>query len=198
MTEGSSRVRGGLNNDGSDGKQVGMGVEGERNGAELGRHREPSDGAVREKDVAAGASGGRGRKAGVIDRKSRGRAKANRKVGKKSMERVRVDRCGLRNASSDRSRRGRCGNRGRDMGDTFQGVVGVENGRFIGGWTSCSVGKIELVSHFEVLDDKKVFVEAGEAIDVSHHPCRTMEDLEEVSKKLLRPTADLVDGAGVF
>jgi hypothetical protein len=148
--------------------------------------------------VAASASGGRGRKAGVVNGKSGRWTKTNRKVGKKSMERVRVDRVGLQNASCDGTRRSRRGDRRRDVEGTFQRVVGVKDGRVIGGWTSCSVGKIELVSDVEVLDDKKIFVEAGEAIDVSHHPCRTMEDLEEISKKLLRPTADLMDGAVVF
>ena len=52
--------------------------------------------------------------------------------------------------------------------------------------------------HFVMKGDKRIFVEAGKAVDVFHHPRWTMEDLEKVSKKLLRPTANLVDGTVVF
>lgn len=42
-----------------------------------------------------------------------------------------------------------------------------------------------------------VVVEAGKAIDVSHHACWAMDDLKEVSKKFLGPAADLMDRASV-
>jgi hypothetical protein len=84
------------------------------------------------------------------------------------------------------------------MGYTFQRVVGVEDGWIIGSWTSGTVCEVELVSDFEMLGNKKTFVEAGEAIDVSHHPSRTMKDLEKIAKELLRPTTNLMDGAVVF
>jgi hypothetical protein len=38
----------------------------------------------------------------------------------------------------------------------------------------------------------------GKAIDISHHASRPMEDMEETPKKLLSPTADLMDWPIVF
>jgi hypothetical protein len=86
----------------------------------------------------------------------------------------------------------------RDMGYTFQRVVGMEDSRVIGSRASSTVGEIELVSHFEMLAYETVFIEAGKAVDVSHHTGRPMKDLEEIAKKLLGPTADLVDGTDIF
>jgi hypothetical protein len=84
------------------------------------------------------------------------------------------------------------------MGDTFQRVVGMEDSRVIGSRASSTVGEIELVSYFEVLAYEMVFIEAGKAVNVSHHTGRPMKDLEEIAKKLLGPTADLVDGTDIF
>jgi hypothetical protein len=103
--------------------------------------------------------------------------------------------------SSNGSRRGRRirenESRG-DMGYTFQRVVGMEDSRVAGSRASSTVGEIELVSHFEMLADETVFIEAGKAIDVAHHTGRPMKDLEEIAKKLLGPTADFVDGTDIF
>jgi hypothetical protein len=55
-----------------------------------------------------------------------------------------------------------------------------------------------LESDLEVKGDKRIFVEAGEAVDVFHHPRWAMKDLEEIAKKLLSPTANLVNGADIF
>ena len=180
---------------------MGVGFKGKRNSAELGCHGEPRNSTVGKKDMAVGAGGGRRSKAGVVNRKGRGWSKSDGKVGKEGMEGIRSCRIGR-----GRSRRGdrssvqdtSGGSRSGGVGDTLQRVVGMEDGRVIGGWTGCTVSKVELVGYFEMLSDKEVFVEAGEAIDVFHHPCGTMEDLEEISKKLLRPTTNLVDRADIF
>jgi hypothetical protein len=34
----------------------------------------------------------------------------------------------------------------------------------------------------------------GKAVDISHHTSRSVENLKEATKKLLSPTADLMDG----
>ncbi len=41
-------------------------------------------------------------------------------------------------------------------------------------------------------------IEPSEAVDVSHHARWAMENLKEVSKKLLGPAADLMDGPVIF
>jgi hypothetical protein len=46
--------------------------------------------------------------------------------------------------------------------------------------------------------DKRMSVEAGEAVDVFHHPHWTIKDLEKITKELLCPTAKLVDETVVF
>jgi hypothetical protein len=69
------------------------------------------------------------------------------------------------------------------MGHTFQRVVGMEDSRVTGSRASSAVGETKLV-----------FMEAGEAVDVSHHAGRPMKDLKVTAKKLLGPKADLVDG----
>jgi hypothetical protein len=57
-TKRSSRVRIRLNDNRGDREQMGVGGKGERNGAKLGRHREPRNGTVREEEMAAGARRG--------------------------------------------------------------------------------------------------------------------------------------------
>jgi hypothetical protein len=116
----------------------------------------------------------------------------NRKVGNQRMKRI-----GSSNGSRSGRRIGKNESR-RDMGYTFQRVVGMEDSRVIGSRASSTVGEIELVSHFEMLAYETVFIEAGKAVDVSHHTGRPMKDLEEIAKKLLGPTADLVDGTDIF
>jgi hypothetical protein len=86
----------------------------------------------------------------------------------------------------------------RDMGCTFQRVVGMEDSRVTGSRASSTVGEKELVSHFEMLACETVFTEAGKTVDVSHHAGRPTKDLKETAKKLLGPTADLVDGTDMF
>jgi hypothetical protein len=54
-----------------------------------------------------------------------------------------------------------------------------------------------LESNLKVLSDKGV-VEPSKAIDVSHHARWAMENLKEVTKKLLGPAADLMNGPVVF
>jgi hypothetical protein len=109
-----------------------------------------------------------------------------------------MKRIGSSNGSRSGRKIGKSESR-RDMGYTFQRVVGMEDSRVIGSRASSKVGEIELVSHFEILVAyETVFIEAGKAVDVSHHTGRRMKDLEEIAKKLLGPTADLVDGTDIF
>ena len=99
VTERGGREWVGLNDQRRHGRQIGTGVEGERDSAELGSHREPSHGAVRKQNVTTSTSGRSWFEAWVIDRKSRRRAKANWKVGKEGMVRVRSCRGGDRRRS---------------------------------------------------------------------------------------------------
>jgi hypothetical protein len=181
-----------LDDSGSHGEQIGMKVKGKRDGTKLRGDGKPGNGAVREEEVTASASGGRWNRARICGRESRRGTETNRKVGNQSMERVRSS-----NGSRSGRRRGQNESRG-DMGDTFQRVVQVKDGGVISSRASSTVGEVELVSHFEMLADKTVFIEAGKAVNVAHHTGRSMEDLEEIAKKLLCPTADFVDGANVF
>jgi hypothetical protein len=125
------------------------------------------------------------------------------------MERIRSCKCGggrrgrgdgvgLNNTSSGRSRRFRRWGSRRDMGGAFQRVLGVEDVRGIGGWTSGTVSKVELKGDFEMMSNEGVSIEAGEAIDIFHHARWAVEDLKEVAKELLGPATDLVDGADIF
>jgi hypothetical protein len=93
-TKRSSREGIGLDDNRCDRKQVGMGSEGKRDGAELGCHGEPCNGTIRKKDVAAGTSAGRWCEAGIGDRQGWRRTKADREIGKKSMVRIRIRDCG--------------------------------------------------------------------------------------------------------
>jgi hypothetical protein len=169
-----------------------MRIESKRDGAKLRGDRKPGNGAVQKEEVTAGASGGRRFEARIRGWESRRGTEPNRKVGNQSTERIRSS-----NGSWSGRRRGQNESRG-DMGDTFQRVVQMKDDGVIGSRASSTVGEVKLVSHFETLADKTVFIEAGKAVDVSHHAGRPMEDLEETTKKLFCPTADLVDGANVI
>jgi hypothetical protein len=61
----SRRERVGLNDGRSDWKQIGMRGEGEGSGTKLRSDRQPGNSAVREQEVTACASGGRGSEARV-------------------------------------------------------------------------------------------------------------------------------------
>jgi hypothetical protein len=84
------------------------------------------------------------------------------------------------------------------MGDTFQGIVRMENSGVIGSRTSCLVSIIESKNNLEVLCDKKVVAVAGEAVNIPHHTGWAMEDLKEATKKFLSPTTDLMDGTVIL
>jgi hypothetical protein len=174
-----------------------MSGEGRRDGAELRSERKPSDSAVGQEKVAP-VGRGRGRhEARVGERKGRQWTEAHGKVSDESVKRVRGsgrgDRGGGRSGCESRSGRG--GNRvGGNRGDTFQRVSGGKDSRVIGGRACRAVSKIKLQGNLEVLGDERM-VEAGEAIDVSHHTGGPMENLKEVAKKLLGPSTDLMDRA---
>jgi hypothetical protein len=65
---------------------MGMRSESERNGAELRGNGEPSDRAVGEEEVAAGASSGSRFEGGIVDGKAGRGTEPNRKVGKERVE----------------------------------------------------------------------------------------------------------------
>jgi hypothetical protein len=97
-----------------------------------------------------------------------------------------MKRIGSSNGSCSGRRIGKNESR-RDMGCTFERVVGMEDSRVMGSRASSTVGETELVSHFEMLAYETVFIEAGKAVDVSHHAGRPMKDLEEIAKKAPGP-----------
>ena len=77
-------------------------------------------------------------------------------------------------------------------------VVRKEDGGFTCSGLSSAARKAELEDNLEVLGDKRV-VKASKAVNISHHDVRwAMENLKEVSKKLLGPAADLVNRAVTF
>jgi hypothetical protein len=81
---------------------------------------------------------------------------------------------------------------------TFQWVTREESGGFAGSGPSSAVSKVKLEGHLKALGDKRV-VKASKAVNISHHDVRwAMENLKEVSKKLLGPAADLVNRAVTF
>jgi hypothetical protein len=83
--------------------------------------------------------------------------------------------------------------RGRDMGDAFQGVIRMEYSAVICSRASGTVSEIELECDLEMSGNERIFVEACEAVDVFHHSSRPMKYLKEISEKLLGPTPDLMD-----
>jgi hypothetical protein len=181
-----------------------MGGKGERDGTELRRHRKPGNSAIREEEMAAGASCWYRDKTGVVDRETRGWSKTNRKIREESV--VRIDRrgwngnvgCSLEDASSDWSWSGWRRRTGREMRIAFQRISRMKEIAIVSSRASSTVGKIQLESDFVMKGDKRVFVEAGEAVDVFHHPSWTMEDLEKIAKELLRPTPNLMNRTFIF
>ena len=85
------------------------------------------------------------------------------------------------------------GNRGRDMGDAFQGVIRVEYSAVIRSRVSGTFSEIELECYLEMSGDERIFVEACETVNVFHHSSGPMKYLKEISEKLLGPTSDLMD-----
>ena len=73
----------------------------------------------------------------------------------------------------------------------------VENGRVVSSGSSGSVGEVELEGDLEMFIDQRMF-KAGKAVDIPHHASRPMEDMEEVTEKLVSPTADLMNWPIVF
>jgi hypothetical protein len=108
---------------------MGMRVESERDSAELRGDGKPSNCAIRQQEMAAGASSGSRFDAGVVDGKARGRTEPNRKVGKERVEWIgrRKGRRGCgKSARSDasvgrsrRRRNGKDGSRRRWARETF-------------------------------------------------------------------------------
>lgn len=104
----------------------------------------------------------------------------------------------MKNASSGGDRRRMLSSVGREMRGAFQRILGMEQVAIVSSRPSGTIRKVQLERDFVMLGDKRIFVEAGEAVDVFHHPRWTMEDLEEISKKLLGPTSDLMNGTVIF
>ena len=84
------------------------------------------------------------------------------------------------------------------MGYAFQGIGRMEDSGVVSRRASSTVSEIKLECYFEMSGDERIFVEAGEAVNVSHHSSGVMEDLKEITEKLLDPTSNLMDGAIVL
>ncbi len=80
----------------------------------------------------------------------------------------------------------------------FQRISRMKEIAIVSSRASSAVGKTQLESDLVMRGDKRVFVEAGEAVDVFHHPSWTMEDLEKIAKELLRPMPNLMNRTFMF
>jgi hypothetical protein len=167
-----------------------VGAQGKRNGAELRGEREPSNSAMRQENMAASAGSGRWFNTGVVGRDAANGAEAKWKVGDGGLHWKRF--------GNGIGRRKRWRDNGRYMGDAFQWIGGVEDGRIIGGRPSSAIRCVKLKGEGEVLRDERVIEAAVKAVDIPHHARWTMKHLEEVAEKFLSPTSDLVDGPVVF
>jgi hypothetical protein len=74
----------------------------------------------------------------------------------------------------------------------------VESVRVVCRWSRETVVCSELKSHCKVEGDKGVVETTCEAIDISHHASRSVENLKMIPKQLLGPAADLMNGTFVF
>jgi len=84
------------------------------------------------------------------------------------------------------------------MGYAFQGIGRMEDIGVVSRRASSTVSEIKLECYFEMSGDERVFVEAGEAVNISHHSSGAMKYLKEITEKLLGPTSDLMDGTIVL
>ena len=84
------------------------------------------------------------------------------------------------------------------MPAAFQRISRVKEIAIVSSRASSAIGKMQLESDFVMKGDKRLFIEVGEAVDVFHHPSRTMEDLGKIAKELLRPTPNLMNRAFMF
>ena len=152
--------------------------------------------------MAASTSSGRRVITGISDRNSRQRAEPDGKVRQQRIQWVgssdwrRRDGSDIRYQSSDR-RGCRSSDQRRNLGYAFQRIVRVENGGVVSSRSSGAVSEVELEGDLEMCSDQMMF-EASKAVDISHHASRPMENLEEVTEKLLGPTADLMNRPIIF
>jgi len=173
-----------------------MRSEGYWDSAKLRSEGKPSDSTIRKEQVAASTSSGGRVDAWVGDRNTRQRAKTNGKVCHQGIERIRSwnwrrrSRSDIRYQSSDR-RGCRGSGKRRYLGHTFQWIVRVEDSGIVGSGSSGAVSEVKLKSDLEMLGDQGM-VKTGKAVDVLHHACRSVEDLEKIAEKLLSPTTDLM------
>ncbi len=140
--------------------------------------------------MAASAGGGRWFNAGVVWRNATNGSEAKWKVGDGGLH--------WNGFGNGIGRGGRQRDNGRYMGDAFQWIGGVEDGRVIGGRPSSAIRCVKLKGKGKMLRDERVVETASKAVDISHHARWTMKHLEEVAEEFLSPTSDLVDGPVVF
>jgi hypothetical protein len=145
---------------------------------------------MRQEHVTASAGGGRWFNAGVVGRNATNGTETKWKVGDGGLHWKGFGN-GIGRGDGQR-------NNGRHMGDAFQWIGGVEDGRIIGGRPSSTIRCVKLKGKGEVLRDERVVETAIKAVDISHHARWTMKHLEEVAEKFLSPTSDLVDGPVAF
>jgi hypothetical protein len=167
-----------------------VGGQSKRDGAELWGEGEPSNSAMRQENMAAGASSGRGFDAGVVRRDATNGTESKRKIGDGGLHGERFD------DGFGRGERQR--DNGRHKGGTFQRVSGGEDSRIIGGRPSSTICCVKLKSEGEMLGNERMVETAIKAVDVPHHARWTMKYLEKVAEKLLSPASDLVDGSIIF
>ena len=138
-----------------------MGGKGDGDGSKLRREGEPSHSAVRKEDMAARTCWGEA----MVSRRGRRRGmEADRKIGEERMSGVEPsERESFRDESGSMGsgRRGRDDSGRRDMGDTFQWIVGVKHCWGVCSGPSIAVGEIQLQSNTEVLSYEGIIVMAS-------------------------------------
>jgi hypothetical protein len=97
-----------------------------------------------------------------------------------------------------KSRRGRGTTEVREMGWAFQGVMGMEDSRVVGGGSICDIGERHGEGVLEVGFNQGILEATIEAVDVAHITSSTMENLEVVAKEFLGPSTNLVNGSIIF
>ena len=84
------------------------------------------------------------------------------------------------------------------MREALEEVLEVDCSRAVGSRSGSTVRATKLEGDREVLGDELVIRVASKAVDISHHMCRAMEDLKEITKKFLGPSTNLMDRTIIF
>jgi hypothetical protein len=84
------------------------------------------------------------------------------------------------------------------MREALEEVLEVDCSRAVGSRSGSTVRATKLEGDREVLGDELVIRVASKAVDISHHMCRAMEDLKEITEKFLGPSTNLMDRTIIF